>query len=189
MRPVFPVRCPIMVHMTRRGGLQSDHSVCGQRVRAEHAHGLPAAPLHCPPCGHSAAAMALCVSGHLGRGLRRGGVSAGVRLSESAAGEDRRGGGPLGDCLRRGGAAAAIDAAAVRRVLRHGRVRAGPGAAGGQLRAGGSGDLLYRRLRQGAAGRRRRGLWGADGGVPGGGPPRPGRRAGVGPGVRAGQDR
>ena len=175
--------------MTRRGGLQSDHSVCGQRVRAEHAHGLPAAPLHCPPCGHSAAAMALCPGGPFGRDLRRGGVSAGVGLSESAAGEDRGRGGPLGARLRRRGADSPADAAAVRRVLRHGRVCAGPGAAGGQRRAGGPGGVLYRRLRQGAADCRRRGLWGDDGGVPGGGPPRPGRRAGGDPGVRAGPDR
>ena len=75
------------------------------------------------------------------------------------------------------------DAATVRRLLCHGRVRAGPGPGGGGRRADGERRVLHGRGCKGAADRCGRGLSGADSGVScGGGKGRPGR-AGAGTGV------
>lgn len=173
----------------RKGGRRRDDGLCGQCLCAQRPDGLPAAPVHRAAGGSAPAAGALRVGCGAGRSLRRGGVPAGVRVSQPAAGQGRGGGGPGGGGLRRRSAAPPADAAVFRRVLRHGRVRVGPGTAGGRRCADGPGRLLYRRLRQGAADRRRGRLPGADGGVPGGGPPRPRRAPGAGPGVPGGADR
>ena len=189
LRPLFPAALSYNRARDNEGGRRRDDSLCGQRVRSQRPDGLPAAALYRAAGGGALAPQALRPGGHLRRGLRRGSVPAGVRLSGIAAGKDRGGGGPLRDRLRRGGAAPPSDAAAVCRILCHGRVRAGAGAAGGQCRAGGPGRVLHRRLRQSAADRRRGGVSGADGGVPGGGPARPGGRAGERSGVYQWPDR
>lgn len=185
MRPLFPAVLSYNgAHdegRRRRGG-----GICGQCVCAECPDGLSAAALHRAPGGGDSAPAALRSGGSPGRGLCRGGIPAGVRFSEPSPGEAGGRGPSFRDRLWRRGAAAAADAAAVRRVLRHGRVRAGTGIAGGQRRAGGPGCLLHRCVRKSAADRRSRGLSGSDGGVPGGGPPRSGRPAGPGAGVPRG---
>ena len=188
LRPVFPV--VLSYNETRdEGGRRSDDRLCGQRLCAEHLDGLFAGALHRAAGGCPAAPRALCAGGSAGRSLRRGGVSAGVRLFGPPAGKGRGGRDSFPDRLRRRSASAAADAAALCCVLRHGWVRAGAGPSGGRRCPGGPGRFLYRCLRQGTADRRGGGLPGTDGGVSGGGPPRPGRRAGGYPGVRKRQDR
>ena len=190
LRRVFPTACPIICSAGRRGGGGLDRGVCGQRVRAECADGLSAGALRCPPGGDPPPAEAVSAGGAAGGRLCRGGVSAGAGLSRRHAGEagGRRAAGAGG--LRRGGEAAAADAAALRRLLRPGGLCAGSGPAGRWRRAGGERRVLHGRGRQGPADRLRRGLSGADGGVPGGGRKGHPGAAGAGPGVprRPGDD-
>ena len=174
MRPLFPAALSYNKARDDEGGRRRGDGLCGQRVCAQRPDGLPAAPLHRAAGGSAPAPAALRPGGRLGRGLRRDGVPAWVRLSGIAAGEAGGGGGPVGHRLRRRGAAGAADAAAVCRFLCNGRMRAGAGPAGGRRRAGGARRLLYRRLRQSAADRRRGGVPGSDRGVPGGGTSWPG---------------
>ena len=183
LRRVFPADCPIIVPQSGKGAGPFDRGVCGQRVRAERADGLSAGALRGPAGGDPPPAGAVSAGGTAGGRLRGGGVSAGAGLSRGAAGEAGGGRAAGAGGLRRGGEAAAADAAALCRLLRHGRVRAGAGPAGRRRRARGERRVLYGRGRQGAADRLRRGLSGVDGGVPGSGQKGPARPAGAGPGV------
>ena len=141
--------------------------------------------------------LALCAARLAGIPLRRrryllaGLLGAGVPVRP--AGESCGGGAAGAGGLWRGAEAAAADAAVLHRLLCHGRLRAGPGHAGGRRRAGGERHLLHGCGRQGAADCRGRGLSGADGGVPGGGregnPGPPGAGPGVSPGPDGGPDR
>ena len=183
LRRVFPTACPIICSAGRRGGGGLDRGVCGQRVRAECADGLSACALRGPAGGDPPPAWPVSAGGAAGGRLCRGGVPAGTGLSCRHAGEAGGGGAAGADGLRRGGEAAAADAAALRRLLRPGGLCAGSGPAGRWRRAGGERRVLHGRGRQGPADRLRRGLSGADGGVPGGGRKGHPGAAGAGPGV------
>ena len=180
---VFLCGLPYNSPTERKGGGALDRGVCGQRVCAERADGLSAGALRRASGGHSPPAETLPSGGPAGGRLCRGGISAGAGLSLRNAGEagGRHTAGAGG--LWRRGKAAAADAAAVRRLLCHGRVRAGPGPGGGGRRADGERRVLHGRGCKGAADRCGRGLSGSDSGVScGGGKGRPGR-AGAGTGV------
>ena len=160
-----------------------DRRLHRQRIRAQRTDGLSASALRRAAGGSAPAARQICVGSASGWRIRSGGVFAGNGISLPDAGESgsRRAAGP--DGLRRRAEAAAADAAAVRRLLCHGRVRAGPGPSGGGRRADGERRVLHGRGCKGAADRCGRGLSGADSGVScGGGKGRPGR-AGAGTGV------
>ena len=182
----FPPGLPYNGPVGRKGGGARDGGLSGQRVCPQRPHGLSFDALRRPAGGNSPPAEAVCPGGIAGRRLRRGGVPAGTGLSRHSAGKagHRDLAGPRR--LRRGGEAAAADAAVLRRLLRHGRVCAGSGAAGGRRRPHGRRRLLYGRGRPGPADRRRGGLHGAVGGVPGRGPPRRPGRTGSGAAVYPG---
>ena len=183
LRRVFPADCPIIVPQSGKGAGPFDRGVCGQRVCAERADGLSAGALRGPAGGDPPPAGAVSAGGTAGGRLRGGGVPARAGLSRRSAGEAGGGGAAGAGGLRRGGEAAAADAAALRRLLRPGGLCAGSGPAGRWRRAHGERRVLHGRGRQGAADRLRRGLSGADGGVPGRGPKGGARPAGAGPGV------
>ena len=182
----FPPGLPYNGPVGRKGGGARDGGLSGQRVCPQRPHGLSAGPLRRPAGGSPSPAGAVCPGRRAGRRLRRGGVPAGAELSGRGAGEAGRRSPAGPHRLRRGGEAAAADAAVFRRLLRHGRGRAGPGAAGGGRRSHGRRRLLHGCGCQGAADRRRGGLSGADSGVPGRGLPRRPGRAGDGAAVPPG---
>jgi len=182
LRPYFSAVCPIIVP---RNGREADRltvvyvdSVFVLNALMDYLLVLCAARL----AGIPLRRRRYLLAGLLG-GLCRGGISAGAGLSLRNAGEagGRHTAGAGG--LWRRGKAAAADAATVRRLLCHGRVRAGPGPGGGGRRADGERRVLHGRGCKGAADRCGRGLSGSDSGVScGGGKGRPGR-AGAGTGV------
>ena len=169
LRRVFLTACPIIDSAGRRGGGGLDRGVCGQRVRAEHADGLPVGALCWTAGGNSSPAGAVSAGWGAGGDLRGGGFPAGAGFSLRHAGKAGGWSAAGAGGLWRGGETAAADAAALRRLLCHGRLCAGPGPAGRWRCAGGERRVLHGRGRESAVDRLRRGLSGADGGVPGNG--------------------
>lgn len=154
-----------------------DGGLCGQRVRAERGDGLSAGAGRRAAGGRSPPAGTVHTGGAGRRGLRRGGVSAGRRLSGCPAGKAGGGSGAGSAGLWRGGTAAPADAAALHRFQRHGGVCSGTGTAGRGRRSDGKRRFLHGCGRQSAADCRRRGLCCAGGGVPGVGKERHRRKA------------
>lgn len=167
-----------------QGGGCHDGGICGQRVCPECGDGLSAAPADRPAGGSAPPAETVSACGFDGRRLCRSGVPALGQLFVRRAG---KGGGRcavVAAGLRRGGKAAPPDAAAVHGLLRLRGLCAGAGTVGGQRRAYGERHLLHGRKRQSPADRRRRGISGADGGVPVGGKARCRRRDAPGADLR-----
>ena len=123
-----------------------DGGVCRQCIRAQFHHGLPDAAGHGASCGRPSSAPPVPAGRHPGRCLRGGGLSAGAWVSGGGAGKGGSWCAFVCGGVRRAGTPAAADGAAVRRLLRHGRLRTGTGAAD-RRRAGGKRHFLYRRRR------------------------------------------
>ena len=134
---------------------------------------------HGPASGRATAAKAVCVGGHPGRRLCRGGVPSGMRLSGLLA-RQAGGGRPDGPGgFWRRTVSAAVDAAAVCPVLRAGGGCPGAESPDRQHAAPGQRHFLYGCERESAAGIVRRGVSAGDRRIPGGCPPwHPGRTAG-----------
>lgn len=178
----FPAYLSYNIPWKKEAGRRDGH-LHRQRVCSERSDGLSAPPLRGPAGGASPAAGALRTGGP-GRGrLRGGGVSAGAGLFGPDAGEAGGGSAAGAHRLRRGGKALAAFAAVLRRLLRHGGLRAGPRASGGGRGPGGERRVLHQRGRQSAGRRRDGGLRRPLRGLPGGGGPRGEGRAAAGPGL------
>ena len=178
---------PIMVPSAGRGGGARDGGLSGQRVCPQRPHGLSAGPLRRPAGGESLSGGGRYVLA----GVLGGAYAAAVflpGLSFLAAVPAKLAAGALLALIAFGGEEKLLRLTLLffRRLLRHGRVRAGPGAAGGGRRPHGRRRFLYGCGCQGPVDRRRGGLSGADSGVPGRGPPRRSGRAGDGAAVPPG---
>lgn len=166
LRPLFTEGLPYNKSNRTKGGRGRDGCLCGQRVCPERGDGLPAAVGNGKTGGRSPPAKAIPGGSAGGRGLCCGGVSAGMGLFGGSAGKTgrRRAAGP-GRLWRRG-AVFAADAAAFRRIQRHGRLCTGPGTAGGRRRTHGKRRVLHGCGRKGSADLHRGGLSGIGGGIP-----------------------
>lgn len=144
-----------------------DGGICGQCICPEHSDGLSAAPVDGPAdrCAPSTETVSAGSPG--GRRLCCGGFSAWGRFSGHGTGKggSRRSAGTVG--LWWGRKAAPPDTAFLCCLLWIRGLCAGPGTAGGQCRPDGERHLLHRCERQSPYNRYRRGLCGADSGVPG----------------------
>ena len=156
----------VPVFSAGKGGYH-DSCLPRQRVCAQRADGLSAAALRRTAGGSAATAGQVCIGGVAGGRICGGGVLAGTGVFGADAGQGRdRGAVGAGGLWRRAEAAAA-DAVVFRGVLRHGGVRAGIWTALRRCDSGSQRRFLYGCIRTGAAGSRRSGVCGADGGVPG----------------------
>ncbi len=149
-----------------KGGYH-DGCLSRQRVCAQRTDGLSAVALRRTAGGGAAAAGQVCIGSAAGGRIRGGGVLAGAGVFGTDAGQGGCGDIAGAGSLWRRAQAAAADAVVFRGVLRHGGVRAGIWTALRRCDSGSQRRFLYGCVRTGAAGSRRSGVCGADGGVPG----------------------
>lgn len=158
--------------------VRHDSDLCGLRVFAQWFDGLSPLSGHCTIGGDPTPAGTVFPGGTGRRHLCCCGVLAGMWLSGIVAHQagDRCPAGPGG--LWRRAVPAAVDAIAVRSVLRPGGRCPGTEPADRQYAAPGKRHFLYRCKRKSSAGIVSRGIFAGDCRVPGGGSPRrPGRTA------------